>query len=321
MNFLRLPPGAAASALGGMSIADHQGDLSGSFQNPALLRSTTPALLHCSFLVLPGGSNAFFVSGSLSKASAPFASALAIQYIDHGENRHTDASGNTLGLFRPRDWSFQYVASIPYRTRWRGGAAIQFAQSTYSIYRAAACMTNLGLQYQDTSYGLEAGVVLRHAGFFIRRYDPGSTPQLPLELSFGVWKRWTGTPFSFGVSLQRMQRWKLDAEELYDDAWSLTGLDNRQSTFAGQFFNHLILSTRIELHPKLQVLGGYNFLRRRELSWAGSANGLTGFSLGLRAKLDRFELSYGRTNYQPSAAINQLSLEFSWKGAGRGWRK
>lgn len=321
MAFLRLSPGALATAQGGLIPANSGTDLAGAIQNPALLDAHDHPRLHSSFLALPGGSKGYFLSGSFSKANAPFVSAFSLQYIDYGSTPLTDAGGNTMGSFRPRDWSVQYLLAIPYRSRWRAGTSIQFAHSAYGTYRADAILANMGIQYRDTAQGLELGAMLRHVGFFIRRYDAGSIPQLPLELAFGVRKRWRGTPFSFGAALQRMQRWQLDVDRLYDPAFSVTGVDNRRSTFVGQFFNHLILSARVDLHPKLQLLGGYNFLRRRELSWSGGANGLTGFSMGLKAQLDRLQLVYGLGHYQAGTALHQLSIEILMKRSSKGWRR
>lgn len=321
MSFLRLPAGALVNARGGLVLADPQADLAVAFQNPALLEPHWYSRLHSSFLLMPGGSKGYFLSGTVSNRKQPYVSALSIHYIDHGRVPLTDAGGSNLGDFRPREWSIQYAASIPYRSRWRGGAGVQFAHSAYGQYRAAAFLTNVGIRYRDTTHGLEAGMILRHTGFFVRRYDAGSTPALPVELAFGVWKKWVGTPFSFGAVLQRMQRWHLDTDEQYNSSLSFTGLDNRRSTLLGQFFNHLILSTQVELHPSVKLLGGYNFLRRRELSWSGGMNGLAGFSMGVQAQLDRIRLSYGRTHYQAGAALDQLSIEYALKNGSKGWRK
>ncbi len=321
MSFLRLPPGAQVNARGGLVLTDPQSDLAAAFQNPALLEPQHSPRIHSSFLLMPGGSRGYFLSGTASKPHHPYVGALSVHYTDHGEAPLTDPGGNILGNFRPREWSIQYAASVPYKTRWRAGAAVQFAHAAYGQYRSVALLTNIGIRYLDTARGLEAGMILRHTGFFVRRFDAGSTPTLPTELAFAIYKRWSGTPFSFGAVLQRMQRWRLNTDELYDPSLSFSGVDNRRSNFLSEFFNHLILSTKVDIHPKVQLLGGYNFLRRRELSWSGGANGLTGFSMGVLAQLDRIRLSYGRTHYQAGVSLDQLSIEFSLRTDSKGWRK
>jgi len=321
MNFLRLPPGATVSAPGGLVVARDRSDLAIAYQNPALLETGRPARLHSSFLFLPGGSSVYFLSAITSKPQARLVTSVSLQYVDHGTVPSTDAGGNILGSFRPRDWSMQLAASLPYLSRWRGGAALQWAHASYGIYRSTAFLANMGIRYRDTANGFTFGAILRHAGFFVGRFDGGSTQQLPIELAFGVWKKWKDSPFAAGITWQRMQRWNLEADELFDPNLSPIGVDNRQSTFAGQFFNHLILSARVELHPQLQFIGGYNFLRRRELGWAGGANGLSGFSYGVQATLHRLQLSFARSHYMANQSQNQLSFEYSLKPYGNGWKR
>jgi hypothetical protein len=320
-NFLRLPAGAVSSAQGGLVVAQDESDLSLSFQNPALLTAVNHARVQASFLNLPGGAQHYFLSGSNLSKTSSLVTALSIQYVDHGEVSSADAGGNVLGRFRPREWTMQLAASTPYKQRWAGGVSLQFAHASYDTYRADALLSNIGIRYRDTLSGWHAGAVLRYTGFFIRRFTSNDQSVLPVELALGVWKKLTGSPFSIGCTIQRMQRWDLDADALYDPALSLIGMDDRQSTFIGQFFNHLILSTRVEVHSRIHVMGGYNFLRRRELSWAGGANGLSGFSYGLQTRLDPLRISFGRSHYQAGTALSQVSLEFSPSSIRKGWRR
>lgn len=320
-NFLRLSTGALTLAQGGLVLTAPNADLSAAYQNPALLEPVQFADVHTSISFYPGQVKGYFLSGTLTKPTAPFVAAASIHYLDYGTTPLTDAAGNVLGDFRPADWVVQLSASMPYQNRWRGGASLKFAHSSYGGYRASAFLADMGLRYRDSSQGLEGAALLRNTGFFLRRYAIATNPDLPLELSFGITKKLIGSPFSVGLVLQRMQGWRLDADALYDPQYAPIGVDNRQSTFVGQFFNHLILSARVEVHPRIQVLGGYNFLRRRELSWAGGSNGLTGFSLGLRVDLDRFQLHYGRAYYQAGQSVHQLSLELSLKPESKGWRR
>lgn len=320
-NFLRLPGGALGLAQGGLVLSAPNADLSAAYQNPALLEPAQFADVHTSISFYPGQVKGYFLSGTLTKPTAPFVAAASIHYLDYGTTPLTDAGGNVLGDFRPADWVIQLSASMPYQQRWRGGASLKFAHSSYGSYRASAFLADVGLRYRDTSRGLECAALLRNTGFFLRRYAIGTNPDLPIELSFGITKKLIGSPFSVGLVLQRMQGWSLDSDALYDPQFSPIGSDTRRSTFVGQFFNHLIFSTRVELHPRLQLLGGYNFLRRRELSWAGSSNGLTGFSVGLRADLERFQLHYGRAYYQAGQALNQFSVQFVLKPVSKGWKR
>jgi len=320
-NFLRLPAGALTAAQGGLVLCTDQSSIAFAAQNPSLLESTEGLLVHSSISFLPGGVKGYFLSGILTQKNAPWATGASVQFVDYGTVPATDAAGNTWGNFRASDWVMQVSASHSYLQHWRGGASLKFAHSGYGIYQASALLADVGIRYRDTASGLNWGASIRNAGFMVRKYAESTNTDLPLELSFGVMKKLKGSPFSVGLTLQRMQQWQLDSDALYDPQFSPIGTDNRRSTFVGQFFNHLIFSTRIEIHPRIQLYGGYNFLRRRELSWAGGSNGMTGFSLGLRAELDRFQLHYGRAYYQPGQSMNQISVELSIKPVSKGWKR
>lgn len=320
-NFLRLSAGALTLAQGGSVQCADLNSLSYVQQNPSLLTPVNGVNLHSSVALLPGGVKSYFIAGSHSSATASWVTAAAVHFVDYGTVPAADAAGNVLGNFRASDWVMQLSASMPYLQRWRGGASLKYAHSSYGIYQSAAILADVGISYRDTLLGLEWGASLRNTGVFLRRYSVSSSSDLPMELSVGAIKKLKGSPFGLGLALQRMQQWRLDSDALYDPQYAPIGVDNRQSTFVGQFFNHLILSARVDVHPRILVMGGYNFLRRRELSWAGSSNGLTGFSLGLRVNLDRFQLHYGRAYYQAGQAVNQLSLELSLKPESKGWKR
>lgn len=320
-NFLRLSAGALVLAQGGQIQCSDQSDGSLAYQNPALLESVDGLTMHSTVSFLPGGIKGYFLSGRYARKNVPWVTGASVHFIDYGTAKATDASGNVLGNFRASDWVMQVTASHTYLQKWRGGASLKLAHSAYGIYQSTALLTDVGIRYRDTAQGLTWGGSLRNVGFFLRRYSVTADSELPLELSFGVLKKLKGSPFSLGLTVQRMQQWQLDSDELFDPQVSPIGTDNRRPTFIGHFFNHLVFSTRFDLHPRVQVYAGYNFLRRRELSWAGGGNGLTGFSLGMRADLDRFQLHYGMAYYQPGRSMNQLSVEVPLKAVTRGWRR
>ena len=321
LNFLRLPSSAASCAKGGLVVAIDDPDLSDAAQNPALMRLSDRLRMQASFMHLPGGGQQYTLIAVSPLKRSSIATGMSLQYIDQGDVASTDASGNSLGRLRSREWSLQLLASMPYKTRWAGGAAVQLAHASYGNHRASSFLSNIGIQYRDTAQGWFGGAVLRHAGFFIRRFSEGDRSELPIELAVGVWKKLIGSPFSVGCTFQRMQRWETETDALFDPSLSVTGIDGRRATFLGQFFNHLILSARIEIHPRIQFMGGYNFLRRRELVWAGGSNGLTGLSYGFLARLDPLRVSFGRAHYQAGAALSQLSLEFSPSSNKGGWKR
>ena len=72
--------------------------------------------------------------------------------------------------------------------------------------------------------------------------------------------------------------------------------------------NHFVLATHIYIGNNLDATIGYNHLRRSELNIASAANGLNGFSMGLRIKFSKLQVMYARSNYQRNIAFNQFGL-------------
>ena len=72
--------------------------------------------------------------------------------------------------------------------------------------------------------------------------------------------------------------------------------------------NHFVLATTIYLGDRVEVMAGYNFLRRKELSIGNATNGLNGFSLGAGVLLGKLQIRYARAYYQSNTAFNQLGL-------------
>jgi hypothetical protein len=68
------------------------------------------------------------------------------------------------------------------------------------------------------------------------------------------------------------------------------------------------LATHIYAGEHLEVIFGYNHLRRTELNVGTTANGLNGFSAGWRVKFEKLQVLYARANYQRHIAYNQVAV-------------
>jgi len=58
----------------------------------------------------------------------------------------------------------------------------------------------------------------------------------------------------------------------------------------------------------VEVYGGYNLLRPRELKVGNAVNGLDGFSMGVGALFGKLSIRYARAYYQSNRAYDQLGL-------------
>ena len=75
-----------------------------------------------------------------------------------------------------------------------------------------------------------------------------------------------------------------------------------------KLLDHFVLATTVYAGNRIEVMGGYNFLRRKEFSIGNSSNGLNGFSFGAAVLLGKLEVRYARAYYQSNTAFNQFGI-------------
>ena len=142
----------------------------------------------------------------------------------------------------------------------------------------------------------------------LKKYDGTDPDDLPFDLQIGLTKRLENAPFSFSLTAQRLHQFNISYN---DTAFNNdNGFDNRSSNKFSfdKLMNHFVLATTIYLGDRVEVMAGYNFLRRKELSIGNATNGLNGFSLGAGVLLGKLQIRYARAYYQSNTAFNQLGL-------------
>ena len=80
-----------------------------------------------------------------------------------------------------------------------------------------------------------------------------------------------------------------------------------------KIFSHLVVSTQLFLHEKLELTLGYNFQRRQDLNAFNLTSGLNGFTFGTSVFLNKLHIRYATGFYQRNM-FHQLSLNLNWKG-------
>ncbi|MBS1564472.1 MAG: type IX secretion system protein PorQ [Bacteroidetes bacterium] len=306
-NFLKLPNTPQLSALGGVNISGITGDAGLSFNNPALLRPEMDQQLHVSFNALYAGIKNYHSLFAYHANAWQTTFALGVHFLDYGSVAQTDASGNLLGAFRPNDYVVQLSASRHYMNRWWYGASFKFISSNYSLYRSTALAMDAGLCYYDSARGLQAGLTLKNMGVQLKQYPGTGGDDLPFDVQAGISKRLNKAPVQFSFTAHHLHQFDiLYADTSYNNA---NGIANGGRGFtADKLFRHFIFSVQVFVTDKLEVTAGYNYLQRKELGIANTANGMTGFSLGAGALFRKLQLRYARSYYQNNLAYNQFGL-------------
>jgi hypothetical protein len=302
-HFLNLPQSPQLSALGGIHISSSNGDLGMAVNNPSLLRKENNAELNFSFNSFSGNRfmNAF---GALHDKGLETSFGMGIQYLSYGTLISTDDAGNEFGEFRPRDMVVQLTASRQYSNRIHYGIALKYIHSSYGIYRSGGLAMDAGIHYADSS-GWQASLLLKNMGAQISAYMGTEKGDLPFDIQAGITKKLLHAPLQFSLTLHHLQRINI----LYNDSVfnDSNGEVNREGFFS-KAIRHAVVSAQVLPSKNVEISIGYNFLRRAELVYANSQNGLSGFSFGVGILFKKFNLRYARSVYQKNIAFNQVGM-------------
>ena len=303
-NFLKLPATPLLTASGGVNVSYQANEVGLSANNPALLNEQLHSQMNLSFNGFIGGIKTYALTGvyHYEKKNTGFGG--QIYFVDYGTIPQTDASGNEYGNFRPVDFVVQLSAGRQYLGKWNYGANLKFIHSNYGQYRSSALALDIGIHFNDSSRHVQAGLVAKNMGFQLKTFA-GEGEDLPFDLQIGLTKRLAKAPFAFSITAQHLQRFNI----LYND--TTFNNDNEFSSgnnFFNKVLNHFVVASHVFLGNNIEATLGYNHLRRSELNLASSANGLSGFSMGLRLKFSKLQVMYSRASYQRGIAYNQFGL-------------
>ncbi len=304
-NFLKLAPAPQLSALGGVNGSVITRDVSMSYHNPALLRPSMHSQVAANFNLFYAGIKNIHAQGAYYKPNWKTSFGFGINYFHYGSTQQTDAAGNIMGSFRPSDYVVQVSASRKYLENWYYGATLKYIQSSYGLYRSNAVALDMGLNYLDSSNGLQLSFLARNMGTQIKTYG-GAGEDMPFDLQVGVTKRLINTPFQFSVTAHRLHQFDL----VYNDTLFNNGEQsgNAKDGFMNNLFRHFVFATQIYAGDKLDFTVAYNVLRRAELSLNNTTNGLTGISFGVGVTLKKMQFRYARSQYQSNTGYNQFGV-------------
>ena len=307
-NFLKLSNTPQLTALGGVNVSQNSNDVGLAFNNPALLKPEMHTQMNAVFNSFYGGIKVYHLSIGYRNDKLNTNFLWGLNYFGYGNISETDASGNVLGKFRPTDWVMQVSASRNYLEKWNYGAALKFISSNYGIYRSNGLGMDAGVLYQDSSKLFSASLVAKNLGFQLKKYDGSSPDDLPFDLQIGFTQRLKSAPFSFSVTAQHVHRFDTRYNDtLFNNENGFTNGSNKKLSF-DKLLNHFVLASTIYLGDRVEMIIGYNFSRRHDLSIGNSGNGLTGVSLGTGVMLGKLQIRYARAYYQNGSANNQLGL-------------
>jgi hypothetical protein len=302
-NFLKLPATPLLTGTGGVNVSYKSNDAGLAANNPALLFPELSSQLNLSFNSFLANIKTYALTGAFHSEKYNTSFGGQIYFVNYGATPQTDAAGNINGEFRPVDFLVQVSAGKKYLEKWNYGASLKFISSNYGPYKSSALAVDIGLHYSDTANGFTAGLLAKNMGAQLKTYA-GETEDMPFDLQIGLTKRLAKAPLGFSFTARHLHQFDI----LYNDTtFNNENNFSANSGFFNKVLNHFVIASHIYLGNNLEATVGYNHLRRTELN-TGSGNGLNGFSFGLRAKFQKLQVLYARSQYQKNIAYNQLGI-------------
>lgn len=312
-EFLRASNSPHVSALGGMSVANPDNDISLAVQNPALMRAGLHNQLQLNYNGLYAGISASNLNYGYHAEKINTSFALGLQYFNYGSFKQTSVSGNEEGTFKAIDYAVSLGAARSYQEHWRYGANLKFAHSALYTERATAAMMDVGVNYYDTASLWDIGIVAKNMGVMLDRYAESKPAEpIPFDLQIGVSKRLKHVPLRLFTTVHHLYEWDIRYSNP-DDISTNTLIGNTdtnqkaKSYFTDKLFRHFIFGAEITLGNRIVITGSYNVLRRRELALQ-TIQGVTGFSFGVGLNLNKFMVHYGRSYYHIAGPYNEIGL-------------
>lgn len=287
-NFLRLPVGAHAAAIGGDNVSLVEDDENLLFNNPALLSSSTPKTIALNYMSYMQGVKA--ASAAFNWASGERATwAVGAQYLDYGKMKQTDENNIQTGDFSARDIAVSGTLAYMLTDKIAGGITTRLIASYIGDYNSIGFGVDLGLNYYDDDRQLSVSLTAKNLGGQLKAYDE-NYEKMPFDLQAGVTKGLSSFPLRL----------------------SLTLVDLNHPHY--KLLNHVVVGGDFLIGDNLWLGMGYNFRRADEMKISDgdkdSSHG-AGLSLGAGLDLNRLKIgvSYGKYHVSSSSLI--FSAAFS----------
>ncbi|WP_394990396.1 type IX secretion system protein PorQ [Emticicia sp.] len=303
-SFLNISNNARINALGGVNVSLSDRDVNLCTFNPALLDSSQRGQIGLNFS--PYLASSKFVSVNYSpKFKKNWA--ISLQNLNYGTFQGTDAVGNLTNEFAANDFSLglthsRKIGHISF------GISAKFVGSTLESYSSMAFLTDWGGTFKHPIHDLSFGILAKNVGFVLKSYG-NIRPEIPFDLQIGASFKPKYMPVRFSLTAHHLYVFDV----AYNDPTVNYTFDNqgnkvaKNSSIADKMFQHLVIGTSISIHKNLNLLLGYNHLRRKELLVNG-LGGSAGFSFGADLRTKQFGFSISRAALASGSGQTTFSL-------------
>lgn len=312
-DFLNLVAPARAAALGGNAISTPSNDITLFAQNPSLLRPAMDLQISTSYVGHLAGikfGNVLFAKDFSKVGTFGF----NMLYISYGEFVETNVNAEEIGVYKAGEYAFNVAWSKPLDSNLFVGANVKYIISNFGSNTSNGVAADVALNWFDDEKFWSAAVVVKNVGTQLKVYDGAEREKLPFEIQAGVTRQLPKAPFRISLILQQLQKFDLsykDPSESGIDPLTGESKEEKLSTF-DKVTKHAIINLEILFTQNFNVRIGYNFLRRYELQFP-EKKGMSGLSLGFGFKINRFQISYANSIFNPAGGSNHFTISTNLK--------
>lgn len=308
---LNFSPSARVNSLGGTVLAVQDKDVNLSFQNPSLLNKASAQQLAFNYCNYVSDIN-YGLIGFSPVIKKNYNLAFGLQTASYGKFIETDESGNIVDNFKAYDYFFNTVVSKQIDSVLSIGINFKSLYSHVYTFDSFGAAIDAGVTYHKPSKFFTAAFVIKNAGYQIDGLTKNTHEKLPFEMQAAVSKKLSKAPIRFSLTVKDLQKWNLNENPKAD-----TTFRNKFSNVSNNLSRHIVLGTELLLSKNFFIGLGFNFQRRQELRVL-TKPGMAGFTFGFGLKVSKFQISYGRAQYNVAGASNLFSIttnisEFSKK--------
>lgn len=309
-DFLTLVSSPRVAGLGGSLNCVKDDDLNQFAENPALLNEQMDKQLVLNYVNYFAGINYGYAAYSRSYDSiGSFAAGL--QYLNYGSFKEADATGAILGNFNAAEYALNLGYSRTFDTVFSIGATFKTIYSQLEDYNSLGFALDVGGAYYNEKNEFTAAVVIKNAGFQVKRYVSGNGEPLPFDIQVGISKKLAHMPFRFSIIAHNLHKPDLsyrDPALLQTQVDPLTGEEIEPKKRIGdKIMRHFIFGGEFVPSKNFNIRIGYNYLRRQELK-VETKTGIAGFSFGVGIKISKFKFNYGLAKYHLAGSTHHFSI-------------
>ena len=186
-----------------------------------------------------------------------------------------------------------------------------FIYSALEAYVSTAGAFNLGGIYYDKEKQFTASAVVKNLGIQFIPYYEGHKEPLPLDVQLGISKKLKYNPLRLSIIAHDLQTWDLTYYNP-NKRNKVIDLETQKEKIEKvpvpeKIMRHMNFVSEFLFSEKFNVLIGYNYQRRKELS-PEQRKVMTGFSWGMSLNLLKFRFTYGMASYYPGQPTFNFSL-------------